>query len=117
MAHSQSRSGAIAPFDVKHEHGKRPGNPTTPTVKELLQGLAGLDPVEEGRATSSVVGPTKVALDQVTSDPSRDAVAAAFGYHFCTEEKKYDKIVSVKEYLMHNSGPEEDDRALSQVTS
>lgn len=38
MAHSQSRTGAMAPFDVKHGHGKRPGNPTTPTVEELLQG-------------------------------------------------------------------------------
>jgi hypothetical protein len=79
-------------------------------------GAAGLDPAEEGRAASSVAGPTKVALDQVTSDPSRDPVAAASGDHFCAGEKKWDKGVSVKEYLMHMSGPEEDDRALSQVT-
>jgi len=79
-------------------------------------GAAGLDPMEESRAASSVAGPTKVALDQVTSDPSRDPVAAAFGYHFCAREKKWDKGVSVKEYLMHMSGPGEDDRALSQVT-
>jgi hypothetical protein len=53
-------------------------------------GAAGLDPVEEGRAAS--------------------------GYHFCAGEKKWDKGVSMKEYLMHMSGPGEDDRALSQVT-
>ena len=38
MANPQSRTGAMAPFDVKHGHGNRPGNPTTPTVEELLQG-------------------------------------------------------------------------------
>ncbi|KAJ6424909.1 hypothetical protein OIU84_025644 [Salix udensis] len=37
MAHPQSRAGAMAPFDVKHGHGNRPGNPATPTVEELLQ--------------------------------------------------------------------------------
>ncbi|KAJ6303100.1 hypothetical protein OIU77_017054 [Salix suchowensis] len=37
MAHPQSRAGAMAPFDVKHGHGNRPGNAATPTVEELLQ--------------------------------------------------------------------------------
>ncbi|KAJ6777759.1 LOW-TEMPERATURE-INDUCED PROTEIN [Salix koriyanagi] len=74
-------------------------------------GAAGLDPVEGGRAAEFVAGPTKVELDQVTSDPSRAPVAAASG------EQKWDEGVSVKESLIHKSGPGEDDKSPSQVTS
>ncbi|KAJ6385038.1 hypothetical protein OIU77_028273 [Salix suchowensis] len=61
--------------------------------------------------------PTKVAPDQVASDPARAPTDAASGYHFITGEQKWDKGVSVKEYIMHKFEPGEDDRALSQVIS
>ncbi|CAK7331458.1 unnamed protein product [Dovyalis caffra] len=78
---------------------------------------AGLDPVEEGRAALSVVVPTKAAIDQVASDPARAPIDAASGNHFRTGEQKWDKGVSVKEYIMHKFEPGEDDKALSQAIS
>ncbi|KAJ6670643.1 hypothetical protein OIU85_014501 [Salix viminalis] len=59
----------------------------------------------------------KVAPEQVASDPGRAPTDAASGYHFITGEQKWDKGVSVKEYIMHKFEPGEDDRALSQVIS
>lgn len=78
---------------------------------------AGLDPAGEGKASSSVAVPTKVAPDQVASDPARAPTDAASGCHFRTGEQKWDKGVSVKEYIIHKFEPGEDDRALSQVIS
>lgn len=77
----------------------------------------GLDPAGKGEASSSVAVPTKVAPDQVASDPARAPTDAASGYHFRTGEQKWDKGVSVKEYIIHKFEPGEDDRALSQVIS
>ncbi|KAF9675382.1 hypothetical protein SADUNF_Sadunf09G0026500 [Salix dunnii] len=76
-----------------------------------------LDPADEGKASSFVAVPTKVAPDQVASDPARAPTDAASGYHFITGEQKWDKGVSVKEYIMQKFEPGEDDRALSQVIS
>lgn len=43
---------------------------------------------------STPEAPTKVAPDQVASDPARAPTDAASGYHFITGEQKWDKGVS-----------------------
>ncbi|CAK9141506.1 unnamed protein product [Ilex paraguariensis] len=80
----------------------------TQTIASTIAGLTIVTPtpVETGDTT----GPTASVIEKLGSNSeTRD--------QYCNSPPKWEKSVSVKEYLMHKLEPGEDERALSQVIS